>query len=64
MGGGNGTPEIYEKWKTLGGGTNAHVVLIPTANNSERVKDVLAAGRSLNARNLSFTIFGERAARV
>jgi cyanophycinase len=33
MGGGNGTPEIYEKWKTLGGGTNAHVVLIPTANN-------------------------------
>jgi hypothetical protein len=34
MGGGNGTPEIYEKWKTLGGGTNAHVVLIPTANNS------------------------------
>src|ERR1700704_6270257 len=33
MGGGNGTPEIYEKWKTLGGGTNARVVLIPTANN-------------------------------
>jgi cyanophycinase len=33
MGGGNGTPEIYEKWKSLGGGTNAHVVLIPTANN-------------------------------
>ena len=33
MGGGNGTPEIYEKWKTLGGGKNAHVVLIPTANN-------------------------------
>ena len=33
MGGGNGTPEIYEKWKALGGGTNAHVVLIPTANN-------------------------------
>ena len=23
MGGGNGTPEIYEKWRTLGGGTNA-----------------------------------------
>jgi cyanophycinase len=33
MGGGNGTPEIYEKWKKLGGGKNAHVVLIPTANN-------------------------------
>src|SRR5882762_917242 len=33
MGGGNGTPEIYEKWKTLGGGANARVVLIPTANN-------------------------------
>src|SRR5882724_180246 len=33
MGGGNGTPEIYEKWKSLGGGKNAHVVLIPTANN-------------------------------
>jgi len=33
MGGGNGTPEIYETWKTLGGGKNAHVVLIPTANN-------------------------------
>ncbi len=33
MGGGNGTPEIYEKWKALGGGTSAHVVLIPTANN-------------------------------
>jgi cyanophycinase len=33
MGGGNGTPEIYEKWRTLGGGANAHVVLIPTANN-------------------------------
>jgi cyanophycinase len=33
MGGGNGTPEIYEKWKALGGGANAHVVLIPTANN-------------------------------
>jgi cyanophycinase len=33
MGGGNGTPEIYEKWKNLGGGKNAHVVLIPTANN-------------------------------
>lgn len=33
MGGGNGTPEIYEKWKTLGGGKYAHVVLIPTANN-------------------------------
>lgn len=33
MGGGNGTPEIYEKWKNLGGGSNAHVVLIPTANN-------------------------------
>jgi cyanophycinase len=33
MGGGNGTPEIYETWKKLGGGKNAHVVLIPTANN-------------------------------
>ena len=33
MGGGNGTPEIYEKWKKLGGGSKAHVVLIPTANN-------------------------------
>jgi cyanophycinase len=33
MGGGNGTPEIYEKWKSLSGGKNAHVVLIPTANN-------------------------------
>ena len=33
MGGGNGTPEIYEKWKSVGGGKNAHVVLIPTANN-------------------------------
>jgi cyanophycinase len=33
MGGGNGTPEIYEKWRNLGGGTKAHVVLIPTANN-------------------------------
>jgi len=33
MGGGNGTPEIYEKWKSLGGGENAKVVLIPTANN-------------------------------
>jgi cyanophycinase len=33
MGGGNGTPEIYEKWRSLGGGKNAHVVLIPTANN-------------------------------
>jgi cyanophycinase len=33
MGGGNGTPEIYETWKRLGGGRNAHVVLIPTANN-------------------------------
>ncbi len=33
MGGGNGTPEIYEKWKILGGGKKAHVVLIPTANN-------------------------------
>ena len=33
MGGGNGTPEIYEKWKTLGGGANGNVVLIPTANN-------------------------------
>src|SRR5260221_5138177 len=33
MGGGNGTPEIYEKWKALGGGQNAHVLLIPTANN-------------------------------
>lgn len=33
MGGGNGTPEIYDTWKKLGGGSNAHVVLIPTANN-------------------------------
>src|SRR5260370_16757787 len=33
MGGGNGTPEIYETWKKLGGGKDAHVVLIPTANN-------------------------------
>jgi cyanophycinase len=33
MGGGNGTPEIFEKWRSLGGGSNAHVVLIPTANN-------------------------------
>src|SRR6516165_8725819 len=33
MGGGNGTPEIYETWRNLGGGKNAHVVLIPTANN-------------------------------
>jgi cyanophycinase len=33
MGGGNGTPEIYKKWKSLGGGANAKVVLIPTANN-------------------------------
>jgi len=33
MGGGNGTPEIFETWKRLGGGKNAHVVLIPTANN-------------------------------
>jgi len=33
MGGGNGTPEIYEAWKSLGGGKNAKVVLIPTANN-------------------------------
>jgi cyanophycinase len=33
MGGGNGTPEIYDTWKRLGGGTHAHVVLIPTANN-------------------------------
>jgi cyanophycinase len=33
MGGGNGTPEIYERWKSLGGGKNAKVVLIPTANN-------------------------------
>jgi cyanophycinase len=29
----NGTPEIHEKWKSLGGGKNAHLVLIPTANN-------------------------------
>ena len=34
MGGGNGTPQIYEKWRTLGGGANARVVLIPTANRS------------------------------
>lgn len=33
MGGGNGTPEIFARWKSLGGGKNAHVVLIPTANN-------------------------------
>src|SRR5215469_16219581 len=33
MGGGNGTTEIYEKWKNLGGGNKAHIVLIPTANN-------------------------------
>ena len=33
MGGGNGTPEIYETWKRLGGGSNARIVLIPTANN-------------------------------
>ena len=33
IGGGNGTPEIYETWKKLGGGKNANVVLIPTANN-------------------------------
>src|SRR5260370_6513382 len=33
MGGGNGTPEIYETWRNLGGGKNARVVLIPTANN-------------------------------
>jgi cyanophycinase len=33
MGGGNGTPEIYEKWKSFGGGSKARVVLIPTANN-------------------------------
>jgi hypothetical protein len=32
-GGGNGRPEIYETWKKLGGGKNAQVVLIPTANN-------------------------------
>lgn len=33
MGGGNGTPEIFETWKRLAGGSNARVVLIPTANN-------------------------------
>jgi len=33
MGGDNGTPEIHEKWRGLGGGKNAHVVLILTANN-------------------------------
>jgi hypothetical protein len=33
MGGDNGTPEIYEKWKSLGGRQNARVVLIPTADN-------------------------------
>src|SRR5258707_29636 len=33
MGGGNGTPEIYETWRNLGVGKNARVVLIPTANN-------------------------------
>jgi len=35
MGGGNGSPEIFETWKRLGGGQNAHVVLIPTANNPD-----------------------------
>jgi cyanophycinase len=35
MGGGNGSPEIFEKWKNLGGGQNARVVLIPTANNPD-----------------------------
>jgi cyanophycinase len=35
MGGGNGSPEIFEIWKSLGGGSNAHVVLIPTANNPD-----------------------------
>src|SRR5262252_8518319 len=35
MGGGNGSPEIFEKWKNLGGGQTARVVLIPTANNSD-----------------------------
>src|SRR2546425_6134097 len=29
----NGTPESCEKWNALGGGANARVVLIPTANN-------------------------------
>jgi cyanophycinase-like exopeptidase len=33
MGGGNGTAEIYEKRRNLGGASKAHVVLIPTANN-------------------------------
>src|SRR5260370_36600152 len=33
MGGANGTPEIYETWKKLGGAKDAHVDLIPTANN-------------------------------
>jgi len=33
MGGGKRNSKIYEKWKNLGGGKNAHVVLIPTANN-------------------------------
>jgi cyanophycinase len=33
MGGGDGTPEIYEAWKSLGGGAHARVVVIPTANN-------------------------------
>jgi len=35
MGGGNGSPEIFETWKRLGGGQNAQVVLIPTANNPD-----------------------------
>ena len=35
MGGGNGGPEIFETWKRLGGGQNAQVVLIPTANNPD-----------------------------
>jgi cyanophycinase len=35
LGGGNGDPEIFETWKRLGGGQNAQVVLIPTANNPD-----------------------------
>lgn len=35
MGGGNGSPQIFETWKRLGGAQNAHLVLIPTANNPD-----------------------------
>lgn len=48
MGGGNGTPEIFEEWKTLGGGKNAHVVLIPTANNpGDDIAPVIAGLKNL-----------------